>query len=400
LGTATSIQHEVSAASGDALARCAAIIAREPDLAERLAAILTVDHLITVLSGLAQQRGIALDESARQTLSSGHMVTFANRVAEWALESRRGWQPFALEWGPAGAELVWGNGVARAEAAFHEETVGALRSLPMNRLFAVRTPLTREFVAALEADALPIRGLIFHMSRCGSTLIAQALKAWPGVRVLSEPGPLDTAITAACTGIDPDWLIFRGVIAALAQPAGGDRDVVIKLDAWHALVLPQIRQSIPVPWLFAYRNPIEVLVSHVREPGRHTVPGMLPSAWFGAPEPIHDVQTRVQYAARVLGAICAAVVPYADAANLVNYDQLPQALTTCMPLGFGLDPAAADHASLIALLKKHAKRPYESFADDRAAKRGAAGEEVRAAAERWMALHYATLEKIRNESAA
>lgn len=364
-------------------------------MAERLAGIQAVDQFINVLSEVAQQSGITFDDAARETIASNRAAIFACRVTDWPLASRRGWLPFAFEWGTGGAELVWGRGVAYAEEAFHEQVVMALRSRPMNRMFAVRTPLTPEFVTALEADALPVRGLVFHMSRCGSTLIAQALKAWPGVRVLSEPGLLDTAITVACAGNDPDWMIFRAVIAALAQPAGTDRDVAIKLDAWHALALAKIRKRMPVPWLFAYRYPLEVLVSHAREPGRHTVPGMLPPAWFGAPAQTHDAQTLVQYAAQVIGAICAAVVPHASTANLLNYAELPAALTTRVAQAFDLNPAAADPARLAALLTQHAKRPYEAFIDDRATKRAAASAEIRAAAEHWIAPHYAVLESIR-----
>ncbi|MDR3386588.1 MAG: hypothetical protein P4L92_06000 [Rudaea sp.] len=399
LGKATSVQHEASATPDNVLSRLAAVIAGEPDLAERLARIQPVDQFATALSDAARQRGITFDDAAREAIAGNRAAMFGSRVTQWPLASRRGWQPFALEWGPSGAELVWGRGVACAGTVFHEQVVMALRSLPMNRMFAVRTPLTREFISALEADALPVRGLVFHMSRCGSTLVAQALKAWPGVRVVGEPGLLDSAITLACAGNDPDWMIFRAVIAALAQPAGTDRDVTIKLDAWHALALTEIRRRICVPWLFVYRDPVEVLVSHAREPGRHTVPGMLPPAWFGTPVQTYDAAALVQYAAQVIGAICAAVAPHASAANLLNYEELPQALTR-VAQAFDLDPRAADPDRLAMLLTRHAKRPHESFADDRATKRAAASGEIRAAAEHWIAPQYMALETIRRGSVA
>jgi hypothetical protein len=321
------------------------------------------------------------------------------RVDHGPLAQRRGWQPLALEWGAAGAELVWGCGDVPDSVPFHEQIVATLRYRPFNRWFAQRTPLTPAFVAELEADALPLAGLVLHESRCGSTLIAQALKAWPGTRVISEPGPLDTALTAALTGTDPAALAFRGVLAALCQPARDDVRVVIKLDAWHALALGALRSLLPgVPWLFAYRDPLEVLVSHTKEPGRHTVPGMLPDAWL-APAFDDATQLPIEHAARVLGSLCATVVPHAQAAQLVNYAELADAssdaLSTRIPRLFGLDPAAVDHERYAAVLSAHSKRPREAFIDDRAAKNEAATDALRAIAARWIDPRHTALEAIR-----
>ncbi len=350
---------------------------------------------MAALDEVARQHGITFDEEDRQKVASGRTAACGSRLATWPLASRRGWIPFALEWGPEGVELVWGCGETYGDEAFHEQIVLALRSRPCNRLFAVRTPLTAEFVAELQSTALPVRGLVFHMSRCGSTLIAQALKAWRGVRVLSEPNLVDAAITLAYTGNDRAWLTLRGVIAALTQPDAGARDVVFKLDSWHALALTQILERIHAPWLFAYRDPIEVLVSHAHEPGRHTVPGMLPPEWFGPPSETCDAHELLQYAARALGAICAAVAPHAVAANLLNYEELPDALTRRAAWVLNLDPGDVDRARLEALLGRHAKRPHDSFADDRAAKHAAATAEIRSAAGHWVAPHFAALELIR-----
>ncbi|HEU4662871.1 MAG TPA: hypothetical protein VFS55_02440, partial [Dokdonella sp.] len=270
---------------------------------------------------------------------------------------------------------------------------------PFNRWFAQRTPITPAFVAELDADALPLAGMILHESRCGSTLIAQALKAWPGTRVVSEPGMLDMALTAALGGMDPGALAFRGVLAALRQPAGDDARVVVKLEAWHALALAALRSLLPeVPWLFAYRAPLEVLVSHAREPGRHTVPGMLPDTWL-APAATDAALAPIEHAARVLGSLCAAVVPRAQPMHLVEYAELvdpsSDALSTRIPRLFGLDPAAVDAPRYAATLAQHAKRPHEAFADDRGAKNEAATIALREIAARWMDAPYAALEAIR-----
>lgn len=317
----------------------------------------------------------------------------AVRLPHWPAAARRGWHPVALEWGAQGAELVWACGMPRADAPFHGEQMLDLRMRPFNRLFKVSTPLDDRFVAELEAEALPLKGLIFHMSRCGSTLVAQMLKAWPGVRVVSEPDVLDTAMGLGRSGHDPRGLLLRGVVAALAQPAGSDRGVILKLDAWHALAFADIAPRLGTPWLFVYRDPLEVLASHRREPGRHTVPGMLADAWL--PEDAQGARlAREAHAACVLGAICAAIVPHARRENLLHYEELPQAVVSRVAAQFDLGCApAAKHLAQAGA--RHAKRPFEPFVADTQAKRATADRGMYESVGRWMQAPYRALEEIR-----
>ncbi|MEO5560571.1 MAG: hypothetical protein ABIO49_11755 [Dokdonella sp.] len=394
--------HAIDNSTSTVLARCAEWIAADPELAAGLSEIDSIAQFRDALITLVGARMTVADAAHLATLGFDRPAPRRHPIASWPLSSRRGWQPLALEWGASGAELVWGCGATSDDLPFHELTLANVRSRPLNRWFAVRTSLTAEFVAELEADMLPLCGFILHMSRCGSTLIAQTLKAWAGTRVLSEPGVFDTALMAALAGGDPGWLAVRGVLAALRQPAPTERRVVLKLDAWHALALTQLRTLMPgVPWLFAYRDPLEVLASHARESGRHTAPGMLPEAWLGA-EPALPLSP-IEHAARVLGALCAAVLPHASAKNLVNHcelvehdeHELPVALIERIPLWFGLDPSEVDHARFTTALSQHAKKQHEVYVDDRVDKREAASEPVHAAAACWIAPHYATLEAIR-----
>jgi hypothetical protein len=407
------MQHSENAhhlpATDAVLARCAEWIANEPELAATLAMIVAADEFRDALLAMVTARAGAEDAAALALLRFDRPLRAGHALMAWPLTLRRGWQPLALEWGAQGAELVWGCGATRDDLPFHESAVASLRQRPLNQWFATRTPLTPAFVAALEADMLPLSGLILHMSRCGSTLIAQTLKAWPGNRVLSEPGLLDTALTVALAGGDPDWLAFRGVLAALRQPAGADRRVLLKLDAWHALALAQLRMRLPaVPWLFAYRDPLEVLVSQARESGRHMLPGMLPEPWLGHAFATDESLPPIEHAAHVLGAICAAVLPHASAGYLVNHAELaardgdaqPPILIEHIPRWFGLDPFDADPTRLATTLAQHAKRPQEGYTDDRAGKREAATADLRAAVDRWIAAPYAALEATRSDRRA
>lgn len=372
-----------------ALTRCVEIVTADPALAASLAAIRDETTFIAALAAAMRRRGVepgdAFAGPARRQLSV--------RLPRWPASARRGWHPIALEWGAHGAEIAWACAAPSAEAPFYEQQVAQWRVQPFHRWLKVTTPITQAFVAELEAEALPLKGLIFHMSRCGSTLVAQALKAWPGVRVVSEADVLDTAILSARAGHDPQGLLLRAVAAALAQPADGDGCVVFKLDAWHALVVDAIASRLGAPWTFIYRNPVEVLASHRRMPGKHTVPGMLPDAWL--PADAHGGRLELeQHAACVLGAIGAAVVPHARRENLVDYDELPQAIAPRIAAHFGLE-GQPDGARLAQAEKRHAKHPQETFIADGEAKRAVADRAMYECIGRWMAPHYNALKETR-----
>ena len=95
-------------------------------------------------------------------------------------------------------------GDLRFTAPFFEQTIGAAMQHPFNLLFGHTTPLA---AIADEANAcrsdLKLSGLIFHMSRCGSTVVSRMLAALPRNVVLSEPAPVDQR-SAACAIGPPD----------------------------------------------------------------------------------------------------------------------------------------------------------------------------------------------------
>jgi hypothetical protein len=128
-----------------------------------------------------------------------------------------------------------------------------------------------DFVKAAEPGPAP-DGLVFHMSRCGSTLVAQMFAALPDSMVVSEPPPLDDVLQISLLGgADTAIAALRAMSAAFGRRGG--RPFVLKLDAWHALALPLFRRAFPdTPWVFLYRDPVEVLVSHMRQRGSQMLP--------------------------------------------------------------------------------------------------------------------------------
>ncbi len=74
---------------------------------------------------------------------------------------------------------------------------------------------------------------------------------------------------------ESSWL--RGMLSALGQRRNGDeKKFFVKFDSWHTINLPLIRRAFPdVPWIFLYRDPLEVMVSQLRQGALNTVPGFI-----------------------------------------------------------------------------------------------------------------------------
>src|ERR1041384_7884431 len=82
-------------------------------------------------------------------------------------------------------------GGLRFTAPFFEQTIGQAMRHPFNLLFGHSSPLAEIAARADDMPELEPSGFIFHMSRCGSTVVSQMLAALPRNVVLSEPAPID-----------------------------------------------------------------------------------------------------------------------------------------------------------------------------------------------------------------
>jgi len=162
-------------------------------------------------------------------------------------------------------------GSRRLTEPFFEQTLHRHMTHPFHQLFRRETSMEEMVAWTLAHPGAPLRGVIFHMSRCGSTLMSQQIAALECNIVASEPAPLDAILRAhqriptLPREIQVSWV--RAMAAALGQPRCGEQALYIKTDCWHIHQIDLIREAFPeVPWIFLYRDPIEVMVSQQRVP--------------------------------------------------------------------------------------------------------------------------------------
>src|SRR4051812_917393 len=294
-----------------------------------------------------------------------------------------GWTPIRVRWEAEPVlEWCWTEGVAFTDPFFGQTVERAFRR-PYSLLFRRETPLDSPDQAepGLEPD-----GFVFHVSRCGSTLVSQMLAAVPQHLVLSEPIPVDHVLAAAAP--EPARVRrLRTIVSALGRRRRGDeRGYVIKFDAWHARHLATVRRAFPeVPWVFLFREPLEVLASQLGHRGAHMVPGAMNPALFGVDGAAIAGMPPEEYCARVLAAICRSALEHRDAKALfLDYRELPGAVHDRILDAFGLTCDAAEREAMEAVTLRDAKNPVLPFPGDRDGRAADVSPELRRAADRWV----------------
>lgn len=287
-------------------------------------------------------------------------------VGREQLASLHGWFPVSLRHGPA---TVWWRflGDRQFTEPFFEDSL--LSQSPQERQVC-STPL-----GALDElpDSVPPSAFIFHVSRCGSTLVTQALATLPQCIVMSEPPALDAFFRLHHRHPEQSGGMhtLRQLVQALGQRRSPvEQHLVIKFDCWHLPWLPFVQAAFPdVPILFLYRHPEEVLASHRRQRGRQMVPGLIdlsrladllrrPGAQELAPGDLDG------HAVRVLESLyrCGLEMAAASDLALVDYGQLPEMIWKGLLNTLGMECTPTELAALQArsgFHSKHVRNPFQ-----------------------------------------
>ena len=271
--------------------------------------------------------------------------------------------------GTDGPVVEWALVDAPFTEPFFEQTASRAMQHPFNQVFARRTPLAVLDDLA-DASILEPSGFVFHMSRAGSTLVAQMLAALDASLVLSEAQPIDALVTLHRAGrCDDETFVcrLRGMVAAFARPYDGVRRLFVKWNASHVLELPLIARAFPgVPWVFLFREPRAVLASHRRTAGAEAFGGPVDAALYGMDPAAVPSMNHDEYTARAVAAFCEAALRHANVGRgrLVDYATLPSIVFDELLSFFGVEPTADESARMHAVTARDAKRPDTTFRAD------------------------------------
>ncbi len=243
--------------------------------------------------------------------------------------------------------------------------------------------IARSDIGKTAPDTAPA-GLIFHVARCGSTLISQLLKKHGKLVVYAEPLPVNEILVPPHKWPRPDLVAaLRSLGDAFARHARGP--YVLKFSSWNTLFCDIIAEAFPAsPWVLSLRDPVEVAVSLLRqtpgwlrateEPARQLSRIVDPGGTSGSPE---------EYVARLYGAFCEAASRLDPGrGKLVTYDALPAAVWDIVAPHFSLSVDARQRQQMAEAARIHSKAPVGTspeFAQDSAMKQAAASAGLRQA---------------------
>lgn len=276
------------------------------------------------------------------------------------------------------------TGERRFDEPFFEDTMQNLLHQPFHAAFRRGTSMDPLTQWAGESPGIAPTGLIFHMSRCGSTLLCRLLGASPANIVLSECSPLDAALRAFPGRVsDSDrvsWL--RALVSALAQPSrhAHAQHLFIKFDCWNIAHLPLIRHAFPeTPWIFLYRDPLEVLLSHLHIPAAWTVPAEFPPSILGLNAEHVECLPRDEYCATILAQLChlaaSGIASYAGRA--VPYSDLAHFSEPGSSCSFGLQFSPGEQTVNSQTASENSKAPGQAFIPGASAKYALCNDRIR-----------------------
>jgi hypothetical protein len=325
-----------------------------------------------------------------------------------------GWLPVDIGFDPQAAvvreALVrWVEfGATPLADPFFDHTVDRLRTA---------TPPAREIETDLDTmvrltrlNTIRPAGFIFHLSHCGSTLIANALKTCDRAVVVSESRAVTRLLRNRTQGLSPyltqSWdRTRRTLLNALCSlfahyRTGQPQPLVLKFVSLDILSMAVVRSYWPdVPCIVVIRDPVEIMVTILKGGGWMTFkdhPDLAAEVfgWKDLPRSSKEMVPE-EFCARVLGSLCASALhALGDRCAVLDYvDVRPDSVHEIAAF-FGIElPGERNAVELV--FNSYAKDPAKTvrFRDDRERKQKLATVLVRSAANQWVMESYSELRR-------
>ena len=265
------------------------------------------------------------------------------------------------------------TGTRKFTEPFFDDTISACRSLDENRQrYKVVSDLDIMAEWANEMNTLSPSVIIFHVSRCGSTLLSQLLGLDESHIVLSEVPFFDELLRLPYAKQPVEAKTADNYLeAAIAyygqKKIGNERYLFIKTDSWHLHFYTRLRALFPsVPFVLLYRNPLEVMYSHQRQRGMQSVPGIIEQEVFDFSKEQSSKPGLDVYLANVLSGYFKIMIEITKGDPLalpVNYKEGMDSILKKIEAFTGL-PVAKATELFTERRRFHAKHPRQLFKED------------------------------------
>lgn len=256
---------------------------------------------------------------------------------------------------------------------FFDDTIRVCRTMNENRQkFKAVSDL--EFISncCSQDYAAQTTAVIFHVSRCGSTLLSQMLSCNNRHAVLSEVPFIDQLLRLHYThehykAEQIEQYVKASVGLYHYQPQ--QTHLFVKTDSWHLHFYEQYRKLYPdALFVLLYREPAAVIQSQQKQRGLHAVPGLVEPQLFGLNVTEREYSNFDLYMADVLQTYYQKMIAIASGdvnVLLVNYSQGMQYIIAEMYRLLKLDLDTETEHLFEERNRFHAKRPDQIFTDEK-----------------------------------
>ena len=280
-----------------------------------------------------------------------------------------------------------------------------------------------------ESSVPPLRptGFIFHETRCGSTLAANMLALVPENLVWSE-STAPWRVTHVCPECSSEKI--AGYLRILMGLMGRSRDhkrLFFKLqNADNILILTQAFPD--TPWVFLFRDPVEIMVSRMggQRVGMEGVGDPVAERFEKRTEKEKSVGKSFRQIspedrlAQTLAGLCDRAIrarrDSPDTGMVLDYSHMPDAMLSTIVPHFGISPSAPEVEIMLGAESKYSKAPTievvrgahpvdndqaegagAGFTDDTETKSELATPAVMAAAEKYLEKRFEALRALQPE---
>jgi len=279
-----------------------------------------------------------------------------------------------IPWKLSGSLCQWiyiGN--KKFTEPFFNDTISACRNFEENcKPFKVFSDLKIMEQWSEDVGSLTPTAIIFHVSRCGSTLLSQLLCLDKAHIVLSEVPLFDELLRTpykknTTISIDKNY-IKAAINLYCMQRDEKEKRVFIKTDSWHLHFYKELRNLFPsMPFIFLYRNPGEIILSQQKQRGMQSVPGLVEPEVFGfSAEQINNVSLDL-YMAKVLESYFKKMIEIKKADRrvlLFNYKEGMNNILKKISVYLGLNITVETEKLLYERSRFHAKHPQQLFEEE------------------------------------
>ncbi|MBU0912069.1 MAG: hypothetical protein KKF22_05980 [Gammaproteobacteria bacterium] len=277
----------------------------------------------------------------------------------------RFWLPVAYK--KQTQEVLWLPALNRPVQSYFAEYVTETRANLLASLIRPKTSLTALLNQEDALIAVEPSGFIFHLSRCGSTLVSRSVAVSESYRVIAESDVFTSVLQDQQLEELQRNRALKLMVSLQGRLRGKEQRLVVKWNAWDLCFIQQIKQLYPnTPFVFLTRQPLDILASHQKSAGWHMVPLQDQLRLFDWPVADCEEGGLLHYQQKVLQQLMQWMLHYSDLKQvlIIDYQKLPQAVEEQILPFFCLSFSTVELQLMTRSQLHYSKNPQQLFQPD------------------------------------